>query len=356
MNCPAYLLYISVISLLISSQINCQTAENHKKIIIDVQANDELKFSKIGKVVKIVPLQQTTSDFFLSRNRIIVDEGKDCLFITYGNFPQSVYQYRLSTGEQIRIIKKDNKTLFDSPIQIFTYPDEKSIGIVCREEIYKYDFNGILLQKIKIQGVQGIGDIYFFNEHYWGFNLEFTGKGFDRYSLVSSKNFETNDIKFETIHKRGDCEPDFLKVGRFPFFNTVGDNLFFSNQADPVLYRLHNNNIETICEYKFNTSDFTCPDFSNRQLTLLGDKWIIIQYIYKNHFNSCFYSLKTNELYNLINGFIKDDLFGMESIFPIIRIVNENYFCFILPTDKIKHGLVNKLGNSKQCLVLMNVK
>lgn len=356
MNYSSLILFISVFNFLFSSQIYCQNPESHKKILIDVQAKDELSISKIGELVKIVPLQQTTSDLFLSRNRIIVDEGGDCLFITYGNFPLSVYQYRLSTGEQIRIIKKDNSTLFDSPIQLFTYPGKKSIGIVCKDEIFKYDFDGIFLQKFKVQGVQGIGDVYFFNDHYWGFNLEFTDKGFDRYTLFSTENFEMNDTEFEFIHKRCDCEPDFVKVGRFPFFNTVGGSLYFSNQADPVLYRLNKNRIETVCEYGFNTSDFTCPDFYSRQVTLLGDHWLIINYTYKNHINSCFYSLRTNELYNLTDGIIMDDVFGTERISPKIRIANGNYFCFILPTYNIRHGLVSESGNSKLSLVLMKVK
>ena len=356
MNYSIFILFTAVVNFLFSSQTYDQNTRNHKKLLIDVHAKDELSISKIGELVKIVPLQQTTSDLFLSRNRIIVDEAEDCLFITYGNFPLSVYQYKLSTGEQVRIIKKDNITLFDYPIQNFVYPDEKSLGIVCKDQIFKYDFKGNFLQKFKIQGVQGIGDVYFFNDHYWGFNLEFTDKGFDRYTLFSTENFEMNDTKFEFIHKRGDCEPDFIKVGRFPFFNTVGGSLYFSNQADPVLYRLNKNGIETVCEYGFNTSDFTCPDFFSRQVTLLGDHWLIIQYNYKNHVNSCFYSLKTNELYNLTDGIIMDDVFGTERILPKIRIANENYFCFILPTDKIKSGLVIEPGNSKLCIVLMKVK
>lgn len=356
MDYSNFILFISIVNFLFSSQIYDQNTGNHKEILIDVHAKDELSISKIGELVKIVPLQQTTSDLFLSRNRIIVDESEDCLFITYGNFPLSVYQYRLSTGEQIRIIKKDKSTLFDSPIQIFTYPNEKSIGIVCKDEIFKYDFNGIFLQKIKVQGIQGIGDVYFFNDYYWGFNLEFTDIGFDRYTLFSTENFEKNDSKFEFIHNRGDCEPDYLKVGRFPFFNTVGGSLYFSNQADPVLYRLTEKGIETVCEYGFNALDFTCPDFFSRQLTLLGDLWLVIQYNYKNNVNSCFYSLRTNELYNVNDGIIMEDLFGTERILPKIRIANGNYFGFILPTDIIRRGLVTEPGNSKLSLVLMKVK
>lgn len=356
MNYSALILFTTVANLLFSPEIYDQNAGNPKKLLIDVNANDELSISKIGELVKIVPLQQTTSDLFLSRNRIVVDVAEDCLFITYGNFPLSVYQYRLSTGEQIRIIKKDNISLFDYPIQTFVYPDEKSLGIVCKDQIYKYDFKGNFLQKFKIQGVQGIGDVYFYNDHYWGFNLVFTDKGFDRYTLFSTEKFETNETKFELIHKRGECEPDFVKVGRFPFFNNVGGILYFSNQADPVLYRLNSNRIETVCEFGFNSSDFTCPDFYSRQLTLLGDDWLTIQYNYKNHVNSYFYSLKANKSYNLNDGIIMDDVFGTERISPKIRIANENYFCFIIPTDKIKSGLVKDPGNSKLCMVLMKVK
>ncbi len=348
MNYSNFFLAVSTLSLLLSSQINPKENVNHKKITINVLKNDELKISQIGEVVKIIPLHQTTSDLFLSTNRVIFDETEDCLFVTYGTFPVYVYQYRFSTGEQVRIIKKDY------PVQQFIFPDQKRLGIICRDEIFKYDFKGNLIHKLRMQKT---GDVFFFNNSYWRFNIEFTGKGFDRFLLFSTENFEIVGSEYEIIHKRGNCEPAFLKVSREPFFNSTGGALYFSHQEDPVLYRLKENKINAVCEYAFNTSDFTCPDFFSRRQALLGDHWLMITYNYKAYVNSFFCSLKTNESYNLKNGLIKDDLFGTEGISAHkIRIVIDNYFCFVLPADEIKPGLVAKHSDSKLCLVLMKVK
>ena len=354
MNYSNIVLFVSIFSLLFSLQTKAQETAYHKKVLINVLKNDELKISQIGEVVKIVPLHQTTSDLFLSTNRVIVDEKEDCLFVTYGTFPLSDYQYRLSSGEVVRIIKKDESTLFDYPIFQFIYPDQKCLGIICRDEIFNYDFDGNLIHKLRMQS---IGDVFFFNNSYWGVNIEFIGKDFDRYSLFSTENFDMIGSKYEITHKRGDCEPAFLKVGRYPFFNSTNDVLYFSHQADPVLYRMRKNQIDTVCLCTFNASDFTCPDFFSRRQTLLGDNWLIMTYNYKEYVNSFFYSLKTNESYNLKNGFIKDDLFGTEGISAEkIRIAKDNYFCFVLPINEIKQGLIEKPGNSKLCLVLMKVK
>jgi hypothetical protein len=335
-------------------KIIAQEKASSKTVKIEVLENDELNISQIGEVIKLIPLQHATSNLYLSTNRVIVDIKEDCLFISYGNFPISDYQYKLSTGEHVRILMKEKNIVFDYPIHHFSYPGQKALGIVCRDEIYKFDFNGNLINRLK---ANRDGDVFFFNNYYWGCNIEFTGKGFDKFTLFSTENFELNDSNYEFIHMRGDCEPPFVKVSKDPFFNSVGRRLYFSHQSDPVIYSLSNGRIDTICKFIFNANDFTCPDFFSRRHILLGDKWTILTYNYKEFISSFVYSLQNNESYNLKNGMINDDLFGTKGISAReIRIVNEDYFCFILPTLEVKNRLNENCVDSQLCLVLMKVR
>lgn len=351
MNCYKVILFIALLVNMSGMELKTKMDGHPIKIKINVSENNELAISQIGEFINIVPLQKTSANNYLSTNRVIFNVVDDFVFITFGNFPLSVYQYKLSTGQLIRIIKKDESNLFDFPIHLFSFTDQNCIGVVSKDEIYKFDFSGKLINKYKVQYAN---DIFNFNNNYWGFNVEFTGEGFDKYTLFSTENFIKYDKKFEIKHNRDKCEPKFLKVKKDPFLNSNKGVLYFSHQADPIIYALKNNEVEIFMEYSFNTTDFSCPEIFSRNQKLLGDKWLVVNYDFKENKNSFLFHIKTNRAFNLQQGLIKDDLFGTSGIFGKgIRIMQEDYFCFILSLNEIKNGVSNIPDDSELCLVIM---
>lgn len=347
------LIILCVVFNYLCSSISAQTAV--KEITIDTQNFSTLKISEIGDVWKIIPLEKTSSENFLSQAQVLADEN--FIFLTFGTYPLSVLQYDLNSGKLIRIIGKDKsgKDLFDYPVVITNDTKDNKLFIKCRTAVYSFNYLGKMETKYHLQGH---GELFFHNNEFWAFSIDFTGKGYDVYSLYSQSKLGEEKTWTEIIHNRNArCEPASIKITKDAAFWTNSGVFYFSNGTEPDIYKYSNSNIIPFCNYSFVNGNFSCQDKFNRRHTLLGEDWLIVNYRMHSNKNSFFYQFSNNKQYNIKNGTIEDDLFGTQEIkAKQIKSMRDGYFCFTIQTEKIKSGLITTSKNAGRCLVIMKVK
>lgn len=337
----------------LSSFISAQTAG--KEITIDTQNYSALKISEIGEVWKIIPLEKTSAENFLSPTQVLADEN--FVFLTLGAYPLSVLQYDLNSGALIRTIEKDKsgKELFDYPVCITNDTKDNKLFIKCRKEVYSFNYLGEMETNYHLKGN---GELFFHNKEFWAFSIDFTGKGYDTYSLYSVNKSGKEKTWKEIIHKRNArCEPPGIKIAKDAGFWTNKGIFYFSNGTEPTIYKFSNSSAIPFCNYSFVNGNFSCQEKFNRTQTLLGEDWLIVNYRILDNNNAFFYQFSNKKTYNIKNGTIEDDLFGTQEIrAKQIKSMKDGYFCFTIQTEKIKSGLITTSKTAGLCLVIMKVK
>ena len=323
-------------------------------ILVNPKISDTMNISQLGSLVQVIHLESTTSSMYLGPTQLILDE--EYIFLTLGTYPLSVAQFKRD-GKFIRNISmyKDDEIQFDYPVN-FTCDVENNILLIkCRRTVFFFDYDGNFIKKMKMPLP---GEIFCYKNKIWGFDLQWTDIGKDLYHLTSWDQYGDSIRRGTLIHyKDGVCEKFEWKSIKDAMFTSNDEVMYFSNEADPIIYKFSDNEIIPVCEFSFPDEYSDCLDITAERVEIIGENWYVISYHHNMRRYSLLYKNKTKKSYNLPGEIINDDLFGTQGIKARnLKTMRGGYFGYIISSAEIKSDKIEIPDNAGLCLIVMKAK
>jgi hypothetical protein len=308
-----------------------------------------LKLSQIGFVKRIIPLEETHSKQVLESNQVVID-GSD-IFLTFGFSPGEIFNYDFN-GNLKNKISVDENLLKGS-----LYFDCDTLNNILflrsmsdTDTIYCLNYNGKILNKFKVPHRP---PFYFYNKMLWG-TVKRAEDNYDIYTLYSTnKNGESNLV----WEMQNDITlfPD-MKQGRLsPSFSSNNKALFFSMLFDQTIYKIENSKMTPYVKFQFINGQPDYYDYVLGSQQIINGKWIINRYRIQQKKFSYIYNTKTNKSYNLANKKILDDVFNTDGLnVNIFNHMSNGLVAFLVPTN-LTHN-AEDMENRGASLVLITVE
>ncbi|MGM0408240.1 MAG: hypothetical protein ACQERU_09650 [Bacteroidota bacterium] len=291
-------------------------------------------------------MEETHSKQVLESNQVVID-GED-IFLTFGFFPREIYNYDFN-GNLKNKISVDENLIKGS---LYFHCDTLNNILFLRsmsDTIYCLNYNGKILNKFKVPHRP---PFYYYNKMLWG-TAKQNEDNFDIYTLYSTnKNGETT-IVWE-MRKDITLFPD-MKHGRLPpSFSSNNKALFFSMLFDQTIYKVENSKMSPYVKFQFINGHPDYYDYVLGSKQVINGKWIINRYRIQQKKFSYIYNTKTNKSYNLANKKILDDVFNTDELgVNIFNNMSNGFIAFLVPTNLIHNA--KDTGNRGVSLVLMKI-
>lgn len=326
----------------------CSSQNTKYNLTIDASRKDTLKLSQIGTVKKIIPLEKTYSGQVLDSNPVIID-GEN-IFLTFGYNPREIYNYDINGNLKNKISVDENLIKGSLYFHCDTLNNILFLrGMSKTDTIYCLDYYGKILNKFKVPHRP---PFYFYNGMLWG-TAKRAEDIYDIYSLYSTnKNGETtlvwemqNDIT---------SFPD-MKYGRLPpSFSSNNKALFFSMYLDQTIYKIENSKMKPYVKFEFINGQPDYYDYVAAKPQIINGSWIMIGYRLQYKWVTYFYNTKTKKSYNLAFKKFLDDVFNTDGLnLNILNNMSNGLIAFLVPTN-LTHNANNK-EDRVLALVLMTV-
>jgi len=327
----------------------CFSQNSKYNLTIDASKKDMLKLSQIGFVKRIIPLEETHSKQVLESNQVVID-GSD-IFLTFGFSPGEIFNYDFN-GNLKNKISVDENLLKGS-----LYFDCDTLNNILflrsmsdTDTIYCLNYNGKILNKFKVPHRP---PFYFYNKMLWG-TVKRAEDNYDIYTLYSTnKNGESNLV----WEMQNDITlfPD-MKQGRLsPSFSSNNKTLFFSMLFDQTIYKIENSKMTPYVKFQFINGQPDYYDYVLGSQQIINGKWIINRYRIQQKKFSYIYNTKTNKSYNLANKKILDDVFNTDGLnVNIFNNMSNGLVAFLVPTN-LTHN-AEDMENRGASLVLITVE
>lgn len=344
-----YRIFFTILFFIFFVNMNfCSSQNAEYNLTIDASKRDTLKLSQIGYVKKIIPLEESHSKQALESNQVVID-GED-IFLTFGFSPKEIFNYDFNGNLKNKISVNENLLKGSLYFHCDTLNNILFLrSMSMTDTIYCLNYDGKILNKFKVPHRP---PFYCFNGMLWG-TAKRAEDIYDIYTLYSTNTNGESSVVWEM---RNDITlfPD-MKHGRLPpCFSSNNKALFFSMFLDQTIYKIENSKMEPYVKFEFINGQPDYYDYVAAKPQVINGKWIMIGYRLQYKWFTYFYNTKTNKSYNLAYKKFLDDVFKTDGLnLNIFNNMSNGLVAFLVPTN-LTHNTEDK-ENRGASLVLMTV-